>query len=909
MADRFKIIIDELSGGAHVLTVNRRLSRSILTRFEGAMVEAGASTWDSPVVMPFQSWVKNLRAESRPRKALLSDKRSYALWKKVLSRDRRLSGALLFPQGAARTAYKAYVLTKQYRLRLPADETYLTEEARAFRDWLGQYEKELRSLGFIDNTMLIDHVRGLIKQGGLSLPKRIVLAGFDEIKPGAGALLDSLQEAGCGVVYWPDRPGALSPAPPLEAGTPEIREYDDEVMEVRSCARWARRKAEAGRRTGIIVPKLERYRSLIIKEFSAELDPPSILPWEPSHDIFNISLGASLDTTPLVRSAIDIISLGTGNIPVETMTSILRSPYFMADEGERMAFASFEKDFRERVCGKVTLWGLKRAVDKKNISSLADFSKRLGLWIEALKEAGNQKKFPQYWAEHFDNFLKGIPWPPKNLALNSREFQALKAWHELLGEFAVLDDVAGRLTWSGAAAELRAMARETIHQPETASESLVQVMGLLESSGLDFDNLWILGAHGDALPEKPSPNPFIPIALQKKAGLPRSTPELALKFARSALRRILLCAPEAVASFPRMVEGKELKVSPLFAARGSYIREPAALPGHRLVDSVHASYAVEDLVDNHGPSLDSGERARLRGGTGIIKAQSACPFQAFATYRLGARPLFKAEYGLDAKERGTLAHEALKSFWREARDSERLFEAHGQGRLASLIREAVREAIDGFFRPGVSKKFLALEAERLQDLLKEWMEVELERKAFIVVELEEEHEMDIGGLTLRVRLDRVDKLISGQRIVIDYKTGDCSKNYWLPGRPREPQMPLYALGKGVNAIAFASLKRTEKPAFTGLAEEDGMLPGMKGIESDKKWRAKAGGVKNWQELRVRWKETLAALAHNFIRGEASVDPNSEAGGNDWPCKYCGLDILCRKAMLGFLSDNERDNGD
>lgn len=122
-------------------------------------------------------------------------------------------------------------------------------------------------------------------------------------------------------------------------------------------------------------------------------------------------------------------------------------------------------------------------------------------------------------------------------------------------------------------------------------------------------------------------------------------------------------------------------------------------------------------------------------------------------------------------------------------------------------------------------------------------------------------------------------------------------------------MLLYALEGGFNAIAFASLKRGEKLSFVGLGEEDGMLPRVRGIESDDKWRARAGGVDNWAVLNERWKETLTRLAADFQSGEASVDPNRETGDIEWPCKYCEFPMFCRKFELGFLNEEEEEEED
>ena len=42
------------------------------------------------------------------------------------------------------------------------------------------------------------------------------------------------------------------------------------------------------------------------------------------------------------------------------------------------------------------------------------------------------------------------------------------------------------------------------------------------------------------------------------------------------------------------------------------------------------------------------------GGAEILRRQAACPFQSFATRRLGARPMDATDWGLEARERGSV---------------------------------------------------------------------------------------------------------------------------------------------------------------------------------------------------------------------------------------------------------------
>ncbi len=906
MTDSLKTLISALSRGIPVLTVNRRLARYLLTRFEQAEVASGRVLWKTPGVMPFSSWLKSLWADSRPPRALLTGARSSAIWKQIISADKAISSKVLFPEGVVSLASRAYELTKKYCLDLSMESIYLTDEARAFRRWLAEYERILASQGFTDEASLFDEVEALLASGRTQAPQEVIIAGFDEVTPAMEGVLCALETAGCRVGFWPHAPGSLIPGEGPVAR--EIYGYDDMRTEARAAAQWARARVEAGERIGIIVPELERYREVVINEFRAELSPSAVIPWETEQEVFNISLGAPLSLEPIVRSALDLLSIGPRKQETESFIRALSTPYFLANEAEALDLAALGEALKAAKVTETGLQGLAREAGRGGGPLAGLFADRLRRWAGALHERLAERALPSEWARFFDDLLKDLNWPSPCITLSSREYQALEAWQGLLATLGTLDDLMGRITRQEALAEVRTLAAETIHQPQSEGERPVEVLGILEAAGMEFDSVWILGAHEDALPEEVSPNPFLPYEEQKRAGLPRSTPERTLQFARLVLERIKRSAPLVVASYPRMVDGKELRPSPLLGVEGAgLIKDPPCTTGHSLGQSVQSTGAgIEVFVDNMRVPLEARELQTIRGGTGIIKEQSACPFRAFAIYRLGARGQRGAGPGIDALERGSLVHEALENFWTSVRDSRHLHEAAEDGRLPSLIKEAVTRAVERFGKEEgrrVPARMLELETERLEALLGEWMEVELGRGDFSVAEMEKSRDINVGGLTIGARIDRVDEVEGGRKIIIDYKTSACKKDDWLPDRPREPQLLLYAMDGGFNALAFASL-RLKGTRFVGLGEEEGILPGLTAIESDERWRQKMEGVENWADLRERWRESLIALAEEFIRGEARVEPNPLLRANEFPCRYCDLTMLCRRFELGLYGDED-----
>jgi ATP-dependent helicase/nuclease subunit B len=172
----------------------------------------------------------------------------------------------------------------------------------------------------------------------------------------------------------------------------------------------------------------------------------------------------------------------------------------------------------------------------------------------------------------------------------------------------------------------------------------------------------------------------------------------------------------------------------------------------------------------------------------------------------------------------------------------------------------------------------------LEQLILDWLEIEKKRKPFIVESQEKERSVEIGGISLQTRIDRIDRLDDGRQVIIDYKTGEPKISAWHGDRPDEPQLPLYCISsrEPVAAVAYAQLKRG-KIQFAGLAEEAGLAPGI-----NKSDEVRSNPLP-WNELEARWREVITRLCEEIQAGFADADPKK------FPetCKNCDLMALCR----------------
>ena len=195
----------------------------------------------------------------------------------------------------------------------------------------------------------------------------------------------------------------------------------------------------------------------------------------------------------------------------------------------------------------------------------------------------------------------------------------------------------------------------------------------------------------------------------------------------------------------------------------------------------------------------------------VLADQAACPFRAFAKHRLRARERDAADIGISPSERGTVAHEALEYFWRDI-GSQRELLARSQEEIDAVIDRSVSAALDGGLsrrhRNASLERSRSLEQTRLENLLAEWLELEKRRQDFTVLEREQPRPVEVGGLTLQIKADRLDRLADGTHAILDYKTSDKQGTKdWEGDRPNAPQLMLYAAKSqhAISSVQFAVL--------------------------------------------------------------------------------------------------------
>ena len=220
------------------------------------------------------------------------------------------------------------------------------------------------------------------------------------------------------------------------------------------------------------------------------------------------------------------------------------------------------------------------------------------------------------------------------------------------------------------------------------------------------------------------------------------------------------------------------------------------------------------------------------------------------------------------------------------------------GFVRTHVDAALRDRTSATLRETLPPALLMLEADRLTTLLTSWLGYELKRAEFTVFDTEFKRSLTIAGLTMQVRLDRVDLVGedgAGGALILDYKSGSLKASAWLGERPDDVQLPLYAAyaplsqetgheDAAVAGILIATTKPGKDMGFSGrVRDAQAMLnPGL---------HASSGLAKNpLDDAQLEeWRRILDRLAGEFLEGRAEVDPKDGAK----TCQKCHLQAVCR----------------
>ena len=602
----------------------------------------------------------------------------------------------------------------------------------------------------------------------------------------------------------------------------------------------------------LVVPELEPYYNFISSYLSARLEEKN---WHIYHARPAKNFG-------LIATALMIIELSLEKkININKLISLLRSPYFEKNKN-LLIRARYVKKLRDLQLSDV-YWSAILSIASKHASK--DLYQALLILTENFS---SQRKNLSEWTKHWQSL-----WEKLNVLLssdlNEKEIFLEEKFFVLIKEFSEL------LSWEKKWTQIEAfqLFREYCEtskwqMPSPASNNIINIISPFDAFNQKWDAVWCVQTLQNIFPIKFQINPLIDKKIQSQYHVTEVS---------STAKEIII-----LNYYDRLISFSEKIIFSYTKKLNEQLNTPAIFC-NKLVALDYKNKALELLpkipIKPKKLELDPWKKEKFPGGSNTLKTQQACPMQAFARYRLKLDPLLKADLGFTAIERGQMIHRALQFIWEQLEDQKKLLILNHETRdvlLSAAIKQAF-EIINFDRKNALPKSLLALEKEYLKKLLNRWLEYESERPAFKIFALEHAEKIYFAEREWNLRIDRIDELVDGRLLLIDYKTGRAAitKDQLF----KEAQLPLYTITQRnkIDAIALAKINLNQMQ-MCGLTKDPLELGALGSLTV----------VSSWQNLKEEWEKELLKLADDFIIGSAALNPIDKN-----TCSQCGRESFCR----------------
>ena len=341
-----------------MITPTDRLVRVLRDQYTECQRKRNVTVWETPDILKWDIWVKQLweyYSGTHPSPLLLNATQSGFMWQEIVNKSEEGRHAV-HPVPLAKQSYKAFELARDWLLPIfpdSFDETQISHDAHAFREWVTAYEAWCREAGWLDpadlEAMLTQHLSEAVVAYHAA---RLCVFGFDEIKPSQKRLLETLTRLGSEVIEL---------APPAYSGNQvTYTTFSDSRSEYTAVSHFARAAYEdlesehddgqfSIRPIAIIASDLatcgEELRHCLDMVFMPD---GGLSNGDAQRLPYHLSLGQPLLDYPMIQAAFMILALPLppNMVPFETFSALLRSPFIGVAEDEMNVRAEWDAKLR-----------------------------------------------------------------------------------------------------------------------------------------------------------------------------------------------------------------------------------------------------------------------------------------------------------------------------------------------------------------------------------------------------------------------------------------------------------------------------------------------------------------------------------------------------------------------------------
>jgi inactivated superfamily I helicase/RecB family exonuclease len=682
----------------------------------------------------------------------------------------------------------------------------------------------------------------------------------------------------------------------------------------------------------VAFPSLDEYGPLVEEIFGDHGIP------------FNRALGRQLSASPVVTAVISLLRAFHDDFSGPSLLRVFTSPFLKFSDTPRLAVALDRLIRRRRITGRKERW----------LSELPRFgtAEEGGNVLEApvrdlfaaLEPFGDGKAAPLgTWMARLNALLawSGIESHVARirgpLNVNHQAFLKLRGTLDSLG-------AAGRLfpgylsTFDEWFFLLRKTLMHARFQVPPEDEGGVQVLGLMESIGMPWKQIYLGGLTDGKFPQRLPQNIFLPEATLETLGV-RTLEKARMSSAHHFLRlllsaeRVVLTWPEAVQERPTVRSPFIEELSPLFEA-GLVNRGRAKTARLQFGLTVADSMSMPGLAKALGRALHGGREAAagmapvleidLPGMNAVrtaataepapaavpaplprdhfevteLDAYLACPYDYYVTKVLGLVPFEEVTEDISPQQRGVTVHAILRTFFDDGWFGEQPVTPANRQRARDVLRELadrsfptntfrnIREK-EIFLNVMVERFLISEEASGRQGLRPAYREFEVTRFPILL--------SDGRTVHLSGTVDRIDVDDPGNYVIVDYKTG----GYPGPKRGTDQeifQLPVYAvMARGASSGDRPALRTPIGLAYYGLRGDP--REGARDVVLYNKEARDDHPLRKPQSSPKTAEEFDSILGHSIDKARQAVE-GIRAGRfpaeplDENRCRFCPNELMC-----------------
>ena len=871
-------VIDSWRPGSLILTSGGRLARQLQHRYRLQQLEKGHNSWRPLEVRSLNGWLHQSWQDLWESRAPAGSWLRLRLWHEIIHNNPPPAD---LPLDLALCQVLDQTHSVLIRHRLDPTETRFPSPLIAWRQQIcREFISALSDLERWHPSELPLRIAEAVNAGGLSIPDSLILAAFEAPAPIENDLFRLLSQE-TSVQVFP-----LPKEKPTNVHAVTLSDQEQEILYLGQALLDSCQQFRPGA-IGVVVPNLEVYAPVLRKTLATLLGRPST----PQEETYNITLGYPLLEHPLVQAALLPFRLLGEEEKRQVLISLILSPYYLVWARNRNQLARLDRMWRE-MSPEADLDSLYARAQKsepdliQHLSPagvdlrhlLVPFQKRLSLsaaeWKETLEKLWNSVQFPSL-ADEADH-----------VAYNHLELTLARLVTEL-GSWTM--DSSAFLTW------LRQALAAEVFQVSASEHAGIQVMGLIESRGLAFQRLFLLGMTSTSLPQPVRPLPFLDI--EERRLVLGATLKSQYEFAHAAFHHLMATAPEIILTRPEEVDGEPVSATVFWPAVWQRLSVDFwSTPDAAWSRAAWLRSAWKGLRGQHPQEQEEKPRvASIRLPESISVSSLAvafhCPFRFLLQELLGLKPLSEPMGGIRPENRGQNLHRVLACITR------RLKSQHQAGDLDwPQILPTIQTCVDEVHAKVATVPSWQVERRRLLGeklgLLRLWFQEEISHHQAGWRWLAEE--ISFKGLrvdgwptALRGRIDRVDFHPEFGLLCWDYKSGSSPNYSEVFSQLSEPQLPAYLLALLQGLV--------EIPGFPRLNQYP-LQAGYITLKSEKdlKLDLLRADAEQWQDLIDLWRARLAELGGQLKQGLFDADPVPAAPERkrEQLCNYCGLLTIC-----------------